>query len=155
MTRLLRIYEKPFCREDTIANNFASEWSPIIGRPHNTVPTKNLRQALIGFITMPPDRVLSRTDNARLMMPITLTLVITAITVLDRHKAAGPDGLNNDFLKDFQALLGPALVTIGNELLQNRAPPKSFLEGLIIPLQKKGDSIDAMDYRTIALLQTG
>ena len=104
---------------------------------------------------MPSYRVLSPEDNARLMMPISLSEVMTAIRALDRHKAAGPDGLNNDFLKDFQALLAPALVTIGNELLQGRTPPHSFLEGLIIPLRKKGDSMDAMDYKPIALLQTG
>ena len=104
---------------------------------------------------MPSYRVLSPEDNARLMMPISLSEVMTAIRALDRHKAAGPDGLNNDFLKDFQALLAPALVTIGNELLQGRTPPHSFLEGLIIPLRKKGDSMDAVDYRPIALLQTG
>ena len=34
-------------------------------------------------------------------------------------------------------------------------PSASFLEELIIPLRKKGDSKDAMDYRTIALLQSG
>ena len=48
-----------------------------------------------------------------------------------------------------------ALVAVGNELLNGGRPPKSFLEGLIIPLRKKEDSNDAMDYRPIALLQTG
>ena len=37
-TRLLQIHGQPFCRGDTIMNDFASEWSPILGRPHNTVP---------------------------------------------------------------------------------------------------------------------
>ena len=49
----------------------------------------------------------------------------------------------------------PAIVTIDNELLHGGRPPQSFLEGLIIPLRKRGDSADAMDYRPIALLQTG
>ena len=97
---------------------------------------------------MPSDRVPPE-DNARLMMPKSLSEVMTAIRALDRRKAAGPDGLNNDFLKDFQALLASALVTIGNELLQGRTPPHSFLECLIIPLRKKSDSMDAMDYRPI------
>ena len=52
-------------------------------------------------------------------------------------------------------LLAPALVNMSNELMQGRSPPASFLEGLIMPLRKKRYSKDAMDYRPVALLQTG
>ena len=48
---------------------------------------------------------------------ITLDEVLAAIASLNRHKAAGSDGINNDFLKDFQALLAPALVNIGNKII--------------------------------------
>ena len=81
--------------------------------------------------------------------------MVAAIAGLHRHKAAGRDGPNNDFYKDNQALLAPAMVILGNELLNGKDPPPSFLEGLIIPLRRKGDSVDAMDYRPISLLQTG
>jgi hypothetical protein len=81
--------------------------------------------------------------------------VIKAIASLSRHKAAGGNGLNNDFYKDHQALLVEAMVTIGNKLLQGGEPPKSFLEGLILPLRKNGDSADAMNFRPISHLQTG
>ncbi|OWY93840.1 RNA-dependent DNA polymerase [Phytophthora megakarya] len=47
------------------------------------------------------------------------------------------------------------MVAIANELIQGGEPPKSLLQGMIIPLKTKGDSQDAMDYRSIALLQTG
>lgn len=49
----------------------------------------------------------------------------------------------------------PALVAIGNQILAGADLPPSFLSALIIPLMKKGDSDDAMDYRPISLLQTG
>ena len=52
-------------------------------------------------------------------------------------------------------MLVPAMVTIGNELLAGGKPPPSFLQKLIIPLRRKGDSADAMNYRPIARLQTG
>ena len=104
---------------------------------------------------MPTERMLTQNDNELLMEPFSLAEVLQAIASLSRHKAAGADGLSNDFIKDFQALLAPALVTIGNDILQGRTPPASFLEGLIIPLRKKGDSEDAMDYRPIALLLSG
>ena len=48
----------------------------------------------------------------------------------------------------------PALVRVSNEILAGADPPLSFLEALIIRLRKKGDSVDAMDYRPISLLQT-
>uniref|UniRef100_A0AAV1VDM0 Uncharacterized protein n=1 Tax=Peronospora matthiolae TaxID=2874970 RepID=A0AAV1VDM0_9STRA len=51
--------------------------------------------------------------------------------------------------------MAPAMVAIGNELLQGGLPPTSFFEGLIIQLRKQGDSDDAMDYKPIALLETG
>ena len=65
-----------------------------------------------------------------------------------------PDGLNNDFYKDTSALLVPALVVVSNEILHGKHMPPSFLEALVIPLRKKGDLADALDYRPISLLQT-
>lgn len=90
-----------------------------------------------------------------LMKEITKDEVKVAIDALNRHKAAGGDGLNNDFFKDTQALLVPAIVAIGDKVLQGGDPPLSFLQGLIIPLRKKGDSDDVMNFRPISLFQTG
>ncbi|OWZ08028.1 RNA-dependent DNA polymerase [Phytophthora megakarya] len=56
------------------------------------------------------------------MTEITLQEVLEAIDSLNRHKAAGADELNNDVLKDMQALLAPILVKICNELLQRKLP---------------------------------
>ena len=114
-----------------------------------------MRQAFEEFVTITAARKLTSVHNMSLLHPLSLAKVDTAITGLNRHKAAGPDGLNNDFYKDYQAILAPAMVIIGNELLQGRDPPPSFVEGFIILLRKKGDSVDAMDYRPISLLQTG
>ena len=97
---------------------------------------------------------LSGDDNMAIFSCVTEAEVLTAVTSLSRHKAAGPDGLNNDFYKYTPALLVSALVAISNQILEGADPPPSFLEALIIPLRKKGDSIDAMDYRPISLLQT-
>ena len=58
------------------------------------------------------------------------------------------------FNKDYQGLLAPALAKIGNDILQIRTPLAFFLEGQIIPLQKKGYPKDAMDIQQIALLQS-
>ena len=50
-----------------------------------------------------------------MLQPIRLNEVVAAIAGLYRHKAAGRDGLNNDFYKDNQALLAPAIIILGNE----------------------------------------
>ena len=40
--------------------------------------------------------------------------VVQAISALDRHKEAGADGLYNEFFKDTQAVMVPAIVALGN-----------------------------------------
>ena len=120
---------------------------------HN-VPAPALHHALRDFINVPSERILSANVNALLLADITLEEVLVAITLINRHKATGPDELNDDFLKDFQVLLAPALVNITN-YCRDALPPASFLEGLIIPIRKRGYSQDAMAYRPIVLLQTG
>ncbi|POM70978.1 RxLR effector candidate protein [Phytophthora palmivora] len=52
-----------------------------------------------------------------------------------------------------QEVMTPVLTKVGNEILQGKEPPPSFLDGLGIPL-KNGDSTNAMDYRPTTLLQT-
>jgi exonuclease III len=154
ITGLDCINGEPFQREMSIADKFKSEWKPILGKVHSAVPGDKLESEFDSFVQVPASRRVTQKQNTELMETITTAEVIKAISDLNRHKAAGPDGLNNDFFKDIEALLVPAMVAIGNELLQGAEPPKSFLGSLIIPLRKKGDSTNAMDCRPISLLQT-
>ena len=57
--------------------------------------------------------MLTQNDNELLMEPFLFAEVVQATGSLSQHKAADADGLSNDFIKDFQELLAPALVTIG------------------------------------------
>ena len=43
---------------------------------------------------------------------------------------------------------------MSNEILKGAHMLPSFLEALVIPLRKKGDSANALDYRPKSLLQT-
>ncbi|GMF48220.1 unnamed protein product [Phytophthora fragariaefolia] len=106
------------------------------------------------IVRIPPDRKVSHSNNELLMAEIDEAELTQAVRSLQRHKVAGPDGLNNDFYKDLTEEVLPALVDVCNNTLKGEPPPKSFLEGTVIPLRKKGDSADAMDYRPIMLLQT-
>ena len=131
----------------TTADRFASEWTPILGVVHHSTPFEHMATELDTFVQVPADKRISAADNQGLMRAISTDEVIQAISALNRHKAAGADGLNNEFFKDAQAVLVPAMVALGNKLLSGGKPPQSFLKGLIIPLRKKGNSADAMDYK--------
>ena len=61
--------------------------------------------------------------------------VVTEIAGLNRNKAAGPDGLNNDFYKDTQTILAPAMLFLGNDILNRKDLPPSLLEGITISLR--------------------
>jgi len=148
---LHHIHGQGFQRNMNMATKFSTEWLPILGEVHSSIADTELEREFDAFVTIQ----LKAEHNTALLHEITPQEVIRAVASLNRHKAAGPDGLNNDFYKDAQAVLVPAMVAISNELLKGGDPPASFLEALIIPLKKKGDSVDAMNFRPISLLQTG
>ena len=154
VTNIARIHGPSFGRHMSIADKFASEWSPVLSVVHRVEPLAELPRAMLDFVSVPNDRLISTAANNGLMVDVTENEVLQAITELSRHKASGPDGLNNDFYKDTSALLAPVLVHVCNQILHGSPMPPSFLEALIIPLRKKGDSPDALDYRPISLLQT-
>ena len=54
-------------------------------------------QAFEEFFTIPAARKLTSVHDKSLLQPVSLAEVVTVITGLNRHKAAGPDGINNDF----------------------------------------------------------
>uniref|UniRef100_A0AAV1U726 Uncharacterized protein n=1 Tax=Peronospora matthiolae TaxID=2874970 RepID=A0AAV1U726_9STRA len=83
----------------TTADRFASEWQPILGVVHHQLQRPQLEAAFDAFVQVPAIRRVSAVDNGMLVKDISSTEVITAIEGLIRHKAAGMDGLNNDFLE--------------------------------------------------------
>uniref|UniRef100_A0AAV1TRZ0 Uncharacterized protein n=1 Tax=Peronospora matthiolae TaxID=2874970 RepID=A0AAV1TRZ0_9STRA len=103
ITTIRHINGAAFTRTMTTADRFASEWQPILGVVHHRLQRPQLEAAFDAFVQVPASRCLSAFDNGMLIWVISLTEVITAIKGLNRHKAAGMDGLNNDF---FQGLSG-------------------------------------------------
>ena len=64
---------------------------------HHKLQRPQLEAAFDAFIQVIANRCVSAFDNGMLMKTISLNEVITAIEGLNRHKAAGTDGLNNVF----------------------------------------------------------
>lgn len=140
----------------SIPNHFVIVWEPIISRRHSAVSLDQMESSLKNFAAIPRDRKFRIEDNKRLMAAVTEEelRLSTAVAALQRRKAADVDGLYNDFYRDLSTAMVPRLVGVCNELLQGHKPPYSFLKAVVIPLRKKGDSPNALDYRLISLLQT-
>ena len=136
------------------ANVMAGEWHHIIGRNHATVSEDQRERLFDKLLQVPASKRATKSWNDLIMAPIQPDDVETAIKSLQRHKAAGLDGLPNDFYKDCELELVPTLISLYNQLLNGAEMPASFADSLIIPLRKKGDSDNAMDYRPISLLQS-
>jgi len=96
IAEIQQLHGAPFTRDMTTSDCFASEWKPIFGIIHNALAGAELENEFDKFVHIPLARRLSSEQNSCLMQPIK-TEVIQAIVALSRHKAAGGDGLNNDF----------------------------------------------------------
>ena len=138
--KLHHLHGAAFVRHATISDKVATDEQPVLGHIHNSTPQGIMRQAFEEFVTIQENRKLTTIENDHLLQPVCMAEVVTARTGLNQHKEAGPDGLKYDFYEDSQTILEPAMVILGNELLTGKDPPPSFLEGLIIPLCKMGDS---------------
>lgn len=86
--------------------------------------------------------------------PLTMTELVAAIKHLKTGKAAGKDGIPNEFWKH---LSGPGLEALLN-LFQccwsGGASPASWRQAQVVGIFKKGSTGDPANYRPISLLQT-
>lgn len=154
ITRLVPSPGRRFQATWTRAEEMGSEWTVIQGQEHVHVTHDRQAQLLDELVTFPADKQISADWNKWIVARITAEEVRQAIKSMSRHKAGGLDSLPNVFYKDFEELMLDHLVVLSNELLEGAPVPPYFAKALIIPLRKKGNSTDAMDYRPIALLQS-
>uniref|UniRef100_K3XDM5 Reverse transcriptase domain-containing protein n=1 Tax=Globisporangium ultimum (strain ATCC 200006 / CBS 805.95 / DAOM BR144) TaxID=431595 RepID=K3XDM5_GLOUD len=131
-----------------------AEWHQITGQSHATVPPHKAEQRFDALVYIPETRKVTEAQNQDLMAPITEKEVREAIAVLHRNKAGGVDSLNNDFYKDCEDVMVEVLVREFNNIQRGAPMPRSFGQGIVIPLRKKGDSPNPLDYRPITLLTT-
>ena len=80
--------------------------------------------------------------------------VIKSIRKSAKGKAPGTDGLPSEFYQTFETLIAADLLEVFNEIWDTGELPKSFEEGEIILLYKKGDPLDIRNYRPITLLNS-
>ncbi|KAF1323645.1 Rxlr effector protein, partial [Globisporangium splendens] len=138
----------------SLADIMGAEWHQITGQSHAAVPPQKAEQRFDALVYIPETRKVTEEQNQDLMAPITEKEVREAIAALHRHKAGGVDSLNNDFYKDCEDGVVEVLVREFNNIQRGAPMPRSFGQGIVIPLRKKGDSPNPLDYRPITLLTT-
>ena len=100
-----------------------------------------------------PELDMTSLDTESLNAPFTDSEILARIKQLKNGKAAGCDGVINEFIKHSAPQLVPLYTALFNKILQTSHVPKEWLIGLILPLYKnKGDPSDADNYRGITLL---
>ena len=93
-----------------------------------------------------------QTDIESLDRDISEAEVYEAIRMLKNGKAAGPDGMISEFLKNPACSVVPFLVKYLTKLFSSGSYPDNWSEAAIQPLHKKGDSNIPDNYRGIFLL---
>ena len=83
---------------------------------------------------------------------ITVYEINKAVKNLKQSKSGGPDQLLNEFLKYGFDTLRPYLLKLYNIILSTGCFPRSWGEGFIIPIFKKGNVENVENYRGITLL---
>ena len=84
---------------------------------------------------------------------ITLEEIHEAVQELKNNKAAGPDGILNEYIKSTVDIMIPVYLSLFNYVLDRGIFPDSWLNGVILPIYKgKGIESDPNNYRPITLL---
>lgn len=91
-------------------------------------------------------------DDGRAVASPTFEEVSAAITSLKNNKAPGPDNIPAELLKNGGEELANVIYEIVVKVFNNEEIPEEWLEGIIVPLHKKGDKLNCENYRGIALL---
>ena len=90
-------------------------------------------------------------DDCEFNRPITAEEVVFAINNLKAGKAAGPDMIIGEMLKNASNVILPFAVKFFNRLFDKGIYPNNWCESIILPLYKKGEVNDPGNYRGISL----
>jgi hypothetical protein len=75
-----------------------------------------------------------------------------ALKYLKNNKAAGADSIEAELLKNGGPNLVDALHAVIQQAWTGETLPRSWIEGVLCPVYKKGDKLDCKNYRGICLL---
>ena len=90
-------------------------------------------------------------EDAAFNRPISEEEILLALSKLKCGKAAGPDKIVGEFLKNASSSILPFLVKFLNEIFDKGIYPNNWAESIILPLFKKGNINNPSNYRGISL----
>lgn len=83
---------------------------------------------------------------------ITDTEIINAIKSLNRGKSTGCDEISGEMFIADPDFFAPILLILFNKLFEYGIYPDSWIDGIVVPVPKKGDLMDPNNYRPITLI---
>ena len=86
--------------------------------------------------------------------PIELWELGSVLESLKDNKAPGEDGISYEFYKFAPMNFRKEILEVFNKIFLHETIPTSFRTSILIPLFKKGDPMDARNYRGLSLLNT-
>lgn len=109
-------------------------------------------------VVIPQDRFLplkqipqQQPENENLMRPILEEELLAAIKNSSPKKSPGADGLPKEFFLKTWRIISAEFTNVINDALQGRAD-KTFFDGIVVLVKKKGDDKTIKGYRPISLL---
>ncbi len=82
---------------------------------------------------------------------VTTPGVLELLSNLNTNKAAGPDGISANILKELACEISPILTHMFNQLLHTGYISSDWLDANVVTLFKKGDKLKAENYRPVSL----
>lgn len=86
--------------------------------------------------------------------PVTLKEINSALDKCKTGKAAGPDQVANEFLKNLPEIWRQKIIKLFNKILQEETIPAAWSESRLTLLFKKGNRNDPNNYRGISIINT-
>lgn len=123
------------CGNDTeIANSFASNFQSVFTVDNGSNPT-----------------IAESNSGLQRYFNINKQGVLDQLKSLDHRKGAGPDDIRPSLLKFLAPFIATSLTTIFNRSLSTSCVPEDWKQAIAIPVYKKGDRRDPLNYRPISL----
>ena len=128
-----------------MANTFNSYFSTIGENLSQNIPKTNRHFST--FLSQP-------IPNSIYFVPTTKYEITDIVTALNNKHSAGSDGISNFILKGVISSIADPLEHIFNLSITSGVFPEQMKIAKVIPLFKKGNTLDASNYRPISLLSS-
>jgi Reverse transcriptase (RNA-dependent DNA polymerase) len=90
--------------------------------------------------------------NALFLQPVNAAEIMHFIKLMPNKKSCGYDGIPMFLLKKIAPLIAAPLAHIINSSFEQGKYPSAMKQAIVVPIYKKGDSLDSKNYRPISNL---